>query len=102
MTTTEDSLARTARALDHAANRARDLEARVLFRVHHSMVVTLLTILTDPAFAPDAADDWDRICRTLIREAAEAGLVDMAPHYESERRARVFMAEARESDRPRR
>lgn len=85
MRTNPDTLARTLRGLDHAANTCPMQEARTVLRVHHTFGTMLLALAEDPALLAQATEDWHQVCRALLREAAELGLVDMAPYYAAER-----------------
>lgn len=85
MATHPDTLARTCRALDHAANTATSMEARALFRAHHTFGVMLLVAMEDPTRLQACADEWGQLGRALVREATQLGIVDMSAHYAAER-----------------
>lgn len=82
---TIDDLARTMRALDHAANTAATAEVRLVMRTHHIMGALLLGVLEDPSRLPVAVNDWDQLCRSIVRSAVESDLVNMGAHYAAER-----------------
>lgn len=80
-----DALARTMRALDHAANTAQYDEVRLVMRAHHTMGALLLDAVERPANLERNAEAWDELCRTILRSAVQAGYIDMSAHDAAER-----------------